>query len=168
MVSLSYCIWTRLSNLIRSLVFTTLRGYGQKRCSFSSSARPRPKPRSALISNHRIEQADLVLQNAHIVTMTVNQCAPEAEAIAVLGDRILAVGTDDEVGRHIGSDTEVIDVGGKTVVPGMIDSHAHFVDIVVLSKDIMTIPAEEILTTEVLMTFLGGKMVYEKPTSKND
>ena len=36
-------------------------------------------------------------------------------------------------------------------------------DIVVLSKDIMTIPAEEILTTEVLMTFLGGKMVYEKP-----
>ena len=41
-------------------------------------------------------------------------------------------------------------------------------DIVVLSKDIMTIPAEEILTTEVLMTFLGGKTVYEKPPSKND
>jgi len=34
-------------------------------------------------------------------------------------------------------------------------------DIVVLSKDIMTIPAEEILTTKVLMTFLGGKLVYE-------
>jgi len=35
-------------------------------------------------------------------------------------------------------------------------------DIVVLSKDIMTIPAEEILTTKVLMTFLGGKLVFEK------
>ena len=74
-----------------------------------------------------VEQADLVLQNAHIVTMSVNQSAPEAEALAVLGDRILAVGTDDEIGRYIGGDTEVIDVGGKTVIPGMIDSHVHFV-----------------------------------------
>lgn len=71
------------------------------------------------------EQADLVLRNANIVTM--NRNAPEAEALAVSGDRILAVGSDDEVGGYVGTDTEVVDLEGKTVVPGMIDSHVHFV-----------------------------------------
>lgn len=70
------------------------------------------------------EPADLVLQNAHVVTM--NRSAPEAEAIAVAGDRILAVGTNDDISRYVGDETNVIDLEGKTVIPGMIDAHVHF------------------------------------------
>ena len=71
------------------------------------------------------EQADLVLHNANVVTMDRN--APEAEAIAVAGDRILAVGTDGAIRRYIGSETEVINLEGTTVIPGLIDSHVHFI-----------------------------------------
>lgn len=71
------------------------------------------------------EPADLVLRNANIVTM--NRNTPTAEALAVSGDRILAVGSEDEVSGYVGTETEVLDLEGKTVVPGMIDSHVHFV-----------------------------------------
>ena len=69
--------------------------------------------------------ADLVLMNGHIVTM--DEGFPEAQAIAVAGDRILAVGTDTAIESHIGEGTEVVDLEGKTVIPGMIDSHVHFI-----------------------------------------
>ncbi len=69
--------------------------------------------------------ADLVLMNGHIITM--DEGAPEAQAIAVAGDRILAVGTDAAIESHIGDSTEVVDLEGKTVIPGMIDSHVHFI-----------------------------------------
>ncbi len=65
-----------------------------------------------------------MLQNAHVVTM--DRSAPEAEAIAVAGDRIVAVGTDDEISRYIGDETNVIDLEGQTVIPGLIDAHVHF------------------------------------------
>jgi predicted amidohydrolase YtcJ len=70
------------------------------------------------------ETADLVLLNGRVVT--VDEARPEAEAVAVIGDRILAVGTDRVVRRHIGSGTQVIDLGGRLMVPGFIDGHAHF------------------------------------------
>jgi len=68
--------------------------------------------------------ADLVVTNGHVVT--VDEDLPEAEAVAVRGDRILAVGTAEEIDRYIGGDTEVIDAGGRLVIPGFIDGHAHF------------------------------------------
>ncbi len=70
------------------------------------------------------EQADLALVGANVVTM--NEKSPLAEAVAIKGDRILAVGSNEAIRRHIGADTEVLDLAGKTVVPGMIDSHVHF------------------------------------------
>ena len=51
------------------------------------------------------QAADLVLSGGNVVTM--NEAAPSAEAIAVQGDRILAVGTTEEIGPFIGSDTRV-------------------------------------------------------------
>jgi len=68
---------------------------------------------------------DLALLNGKIVT--VDRKGTVAEALAVKFGRILAVGTDDEVKRLIGSETKVIDLKGRTVVPGFIDSHCHMI-----------------------------------------
>jgi len=68
--------------------------------------------------------ADLVLLNGNIIT--VNDANPKAEAVAVMGSRIIKVGRNEEVRRFIGKGTKVIDLAGKTVVPGLIDAHLHF------------------------------------------
>ena len=67
--------------------------------------------------------ADLVLVGGRVHTMDERQ-AP-AQAIAVRGDRILAVGTDAEIRRLAGPGTRVLDLGGRTVMPGLIDTHTH-------------------------------------------
>jgi predicted amidohydrolase YtcJ len=70
--------------------------------------------------------ADLVLVNGKI--WTVNDRQPEVEAVAVLGNRIAAVGSTEEVRKWIGANTKVIDLQGKRVTPGFNDSHVHFLD----------------------------------------
>jgi predicted amidohydrolase YtcJ len=68
--------------------------------------------------------ATLVLHNAHVLTMDPRQ--PRAQAVAVQGERILAVGSDGEIFRRTRSpDAEVIDCGGRAVLPGFIDAHCH-------------------------------------------
>lgn len=66
---------------------------------------------------------DLILRDATI--HTVDQARPRAEAVAVAGGRILAVGTDADVTGLAGPDTEVIGVGGRLVLPGFVDAHNH-------------------------------------------
>lgn len=68
---------------------------------------------------------DTVLVNGKIVT--VDDTFSIAQAVAIQGERIVAVGDTKRVRRMAGPNTKVIDLGGKTVVPGMIDSHAHFI-----------------------------------------
>jgi predicted amidohydrolase YtcJ len=68
--------------------------------------------------------ADLVLTNARVVT--VDESLPRAEAVAVRGDRIVALGTSTEVRRYVGSATRVIDLQGQLVIPGFFESHGHF------------------------------------------
>ncbi|MCK4582252.1 amidohydrolase family protein, partial [Candidatus Bathyarchaeota archaeon] len=70
-------------------------------------------------------QADLVLVNGKVVTMDPAESI--AEAVAVKYNRIEKVGTTAEVLELKGDDTEVIDLGGRTVVPGFIDSHCHMI-----------------------------------------
>jgi len=70
------------------------------------------------------EPADLVLMGGRIVTM--NDGYPEATALAARGQTLVAVGSDEEVDRYIGPDTEVIDLGGALAVPGLIEGHGHF------------------------------------------
>lgn len=69
------------------------------------------------------EQPDLILKNGLLVTMDDRQ--PRAEALAIAGDRIVAVGSNDEVAALAGRGTKVVDLGGKTVTPGFIDGHCH-------------------------------------------
>lgn len=82
---------------------------------------------SAACSQDRVEPADLVLHNGKIVTL--DRVIPEAQALAVRGDTIVAVGTNDYVRRHIGEGTEVIDLAGQLAIPGFTDSHVHFTGI---------------------------------------
>ncbi|MGE0863569.1 MAG: amidohydrolase [Vicinamibacterales bacterium] len=68
--------------------------------------------------------ATLVLRNGKIVT--VDAAMPEAQAVAVRGDRIAAVGSNDSIQQYIGPNTRVIDLQGQLAVPGLIESHGHF------------------------------------------
>ncbi len=69
--------------------------------------------------------ADLIIMNAKI--WTVDKSLPTAEAVAVLGDRIVAVGSNAEIGLWRGPHTQVIDAGRKLLLPGFNDAHLHFV-----------------------------------------
>jgi len=70
--------------------------------------------------------ADLVITNAKV--WTGDKARPTAQAIAVIGDRIVAVGSNAEVDVLRGSTTKVIDARGKLLLPGFNDAHVHFVD----------------------------------------
>jgi predicted amidohydrolase YtcJ len=70
--------------------------------------------------------ADLIITNAKI--WTVDKAHPTAQAVAVLGDRIVAVGSNAEVELWRGSATRVLDAAGKLLLPGFNDAHVHFVD----------------------------------------
>jgi predicted amidohydrolase YtcJ len=70
--------------------------------------------------------ADLIVHNAKV--WTVDKERPTAQAVAVLGDRIVAVGSSAEIEAWHGPQTRTIDASGKLLLPGFNDSHVHFVD----------------------------------------
>jgi predicted amidohydrolase YtcJ len=70
--------------------------------------------------------ADLIIQNARI--WTVDPSLPEAESVAILGDRIVAVGSNQQVDAWHGPQTRVVDAAGKRLLPGFNDAHVHFTD----------------------------------------
>jgi predicted amidohydrolase YtcJ len=72
-------------------------------------------------------KADLILHNGKIVT--VNSDEKVTEALAVKFGRILALGNDEEIMPIKGKETEVIDLKGRTVIPGLIDSHCHMITV---------------------------------------
>jgi len=74
------------------------------------------------------EPATLALLGGKVVTMDPNK--PLARAVAVRGDRIIAVGSDDEIARLLGPATEVLPLDGRMVLPGFIESHGHLVNLV--------------------------------------
>ena len=71
-----------------------------------------------------MRSADLVLRNGKIVT--VDDAKPEAQAIAISGDTIVAVGSNQEIQPYIGTATKVVDLKGALASPGFIDAHVHF------------------------------------------
>ena len=69
--------------------------------------------------------ADLIITNAKVYT--VDKAHPRAEALAVLGTRIVGVGTSAEIDAWRGPNTKVIDAHGRLVLPGFNDAHVHFI-----------------------------------------
>jgi len=70
------------------------------------------------------EKADMVISNGIIYTM--DDFNPLAEAVAIREGKIIAVGSEYAVGSYIGSETKILDLNGKTMVPGLIEGHGHF------------------------------------------
>ena len=71
-------------------------------------------------------QADLVLYNGKIYTM--DMANPQAQAVAMVGNKIAAVGNDAQIKSLLASDGEARDLRGRTVLPGFTDCHVHFVE----------------------------------------
>jgi predicted amidohydrolase YtcJ len=67
--------------------------------------------------------ADLVIRHAKVITIARDSRI--AEAVAIRGDRVLAVGSNQEIARFTGAATRVVDAGGKALLPGLYDSHVH-------------------------------------------
>lgn len=72
----------------------------------------------------QLEIADLAIIDAKVVT--VDKDFSIAQAIAIKGEKILAVGKNDEISCFLGKDTKVIEAGGKTILPGINESYGHF------------------------------------------
>ena len=79
-------------------------------------------PPLALMSCY-LEKADLILYNADIITVNPNQ--PSAEAIAISGDKIIGVGSNEDIMNLSSAYTKKINIGGKIITPGFIDAHSH-------------------------------------------
>jgi predicted amidohydrolase YtcJ len=73
----------------------------------------------------RAQPPDVVLLDGKIVT--VDAASPLREALAIRDGKILALGSTAEMRRLAGADTRVVELGGRTVIPGLIDSHLHAV-----------------------------------------
>jgi hypothetical protein len=76
------------------------------------------------LSRLRAQDADLIVRNARI--WTADSARPRAEAVAIRGERLIAVGSNTDVERYRSPRTRVIDAGGRFVTPGFIDDHTHF------------------------------------------
>jgi hypothetical protein len=75
----------------------------------------------------QVAPADLVLRNGHFVTLDAR--TPEAQSLASLGGKIVAIGSDADVQKYVGPKTQVIDLAGQFATPGFIEGHGHFTGI---------------------------------------
>ena len=76
-----------------------------------------------LPSNVAAQTADTIWHGGPIIT--VNDGQPTAEAVAVKDGRIIAVGEQADVLAHRGDETKLVDLAGRTMLPGFVDSHGH-------------------------------------------
>src|SRR5215472_15580082 len=86
---------------------------------------------------------DLLLFNGHVITMDPKR--PTAEAIAVQQDRITWVGSNQEAKKLFGEKIRGLDLGGATVLPGIIDAHTHLVE---LGKSLLRLNLKDVATAE--------------------
>lgn len=110
------------------------------------SATPKPKP------------ADIVLKNGNVYTVNAKQ--PHADAIAIKGDRIVFVGSNADAQNYVGQATRVIDLHGKTVVPGFTDAHCHLIGI---GQREMTLNLEGITSLQEFLAKVKARVDQAKP-----
>ncbi|MBI1878019.1 MAG: amidohydrolase [Chloroflexi bacterium] len=102
------------------------------------------------------QRADILITNAKAITM--DRARPRAEAVAVRRNRIVFVGSGDDAANGCGPHTRVIDAGGRTLLPGLIDSHFH---LLWGSLKLDNIQCEEITTyAELVETVHGYAQVH--------
>jgi hypothetical protein len=93
----------------------------------SGCDRPKPSAATPPPPQAQIDAAEIIYVGGDIVT--INDKQPSAEALAVKGGKILAVGARADVEKaHKGASTQVVDLGGKTLMPSFIDAHSHYIN----------------------------------------
>jgi len=112
----------------------------------------------ALTSAQTIQPATLVLRNGKIVT--VDAAMPEAQAIAVRGDRIVALGTNDAMQRYVGPSTQVIDLRGQLAIPGLIESHGHLMG---LGQSKMTLDLMDVKDWDEIVSMVAAAAKQAQP-----
>ena len=81
---------------------------------------------AALVAQDVKNQADTVVIHGRVYTLDAKQ--PWAQAVAIRGDKIIAVGDDSAIAKFRGPGTKIIDAAGQLVLPGFVDCHIHFID----------------------------------------
>ena len=116
-------LWMRASLIVAFLLTGGDRSFGQ----------------AAVETTQLTATADLVLRNGTIVT--VDEALGEVQAIAIRGDRILDVGSNEQIAAFIGESTSVVDLHGKLAIPGFIEGHGHFISLghAKMNLDLMTV-----------------------------
>jgi len=103
--------------------------------------------------------ADLILVNGKVIT--VDAADRIAEAVAIAGGRIVAVGSTAEVKARAGTSTQVIDLGGRAVTPGLIDAHVHFTEVDALFNVDLSDPA--ITKMDDVLARVAAKVAQSRP-----
>lgn len=90
------------------------------------------------------EKAEVIYTGGTILTM--NDTQPNVESVAVAAGRVLAVGSNEQVGEHKGIKTEIIELKGQTMIPGFVDAHGHvlFIGMQALSANMLPAPDGEV------------------------
>ena len=104
------------------------------------------------------DPADLILRNGKIVTM--DDRWPQVSALAVKGDRISAVGSDRDMLRYIGTETQVIDLKGMLAIPGFIEGHGHFY---LLGASLMELELRNAENWDAIITLVAEEAKNKKP-----
>ena len=109
-------------------------------------------------------QADIIFLGAKVVTADPSQ--PIAEAIALAGDRIRAVGSIEEIRRLAGVQTRSVNLQGATIIPGLIDAHVHLLIAPQITDDRL-LPAE-VSTWNYDGEIGGGSTALHRGASRSD
>jgi len=102
--------------------------------------------------------ADLVLRNGRIITM--DNRWPQVSALAVKGDRISAVGSDRDMLRYTGMETQVIDLKGMLTIPGFIEGHGHFYS---LGASLMELELRNAENWDAIIALVAAEVKNKKP-----
>ncbi len=103
-----------------------------------------------------MESADLIFMNGKVITLdTMNSMA---EALAIKDGRILATGTNEEISRFAGERTEVRDLRGRAMTPGLISTHDHFLQYGLSAEFILDIRYPKIRSCEEIASAIGERV----------
>lgn len=114
------------------------------------------------MSNYTYEEIDMVFMNGKVITMDPENST--AEAIAIKNDLIVMVGTNESVKPFISKSTQVIDLGGKTLLPGFIDPHNHFGQMAIAKLGLDLSPSAGVKS----IADLQNKLLFRVANQTND
>ena len=110
------------------------------------------------VQQQPVQPADLVLTNGKVVT--VEDDLPEAQAIAMRGDRIIALGRAADMQPFVGPATQVVDLKGQLVIPGFVEGHAHFTGVGEAQLNLKLMPTT---SWEQIVSMVGDAAKRAKP-----